>query len=292
MTGTNATDDLLSRLRALKPGTTVTRDFKPATTSLKTFTPPKAQTSREDILAARLKSLRNTSANNALGADPGPQPKESHTTTEPADNPRSVEQNEPEDEDLPKVLNIDLPTLEDSDTKRMRREIQEALEDKLPNLNVTHPRDLDDDVGLALPSVPLEPPIPSSPPRESNDADVLAARFSALQTPSSPPKASTDETDALNLPSVPVNKPTKFKRLKTKTNYTDEDTDTWCIVCLEDATLQCLDCEGSEPQIYCSRCWNEMHVGPMASYDDTTHRAVRFVRPQKQDKKKVAVGAS
>ncbi|EQB51433.1 hypothetical protein CGLO_09031 [Colletotrichum gloeosporioides Cg-14] len=94
----------------------------------------------------------------------------------------------------------------------------------------------------------------------------------------------------MGLPSVPTFQPADraVKRLTSKAGFTDEDADTWCTVCLEDATLQCLGCE----DVYCARCWHEMHVGPAAAFDDRTHKAVRFVKPKKDQQRRVALGAS
>ncbi|GJN75863.1 zinc finger, FYVE domain-containing protein [Purpureocillium lilacinum] len=143
------------------------------------------------------------------------------------------------------------------------------------------PEDLD------LPSLPsnLDTLPSSSPPHASQPRtlDDLTARMAALRAPSSP---SSDPS--LSLPSVPTSKPAKGpKRLTTTTRYTDDDVDSWCTVCLEDATLRCLGCD-DDP--YCARCWREMHVGPAAGFDERSHRAVQFTRRKKSDK--VAVGAS
>ena len=88
---------------------------------------------------------------------------------------------------------------------------------------------------------------------------------------------------------MPTSRPAKApKRLESRTKYTDDDVDSWCTVCLADATLLCLGCgdpdEGKEGDPYCTRCWREMHVGPAAAFDDRTHRAVQLRRSRKKDK--------
>ncbi|KAL2891479.1 zinc FYVE domain containing protein [Ceratocystis lukuohia] len=295
MADRNDIDELLNRLKALKPGTAAAKDAKPAKSSLSAFAPQKSQTSREDSLAARLKTLRNSAAVNVPSSDASPsvQKHTGHSTpqksTSKSSNPGLIEG---EREEATQVLSrIDGPTPHHSEKERIKREIEEALENELPNLDTPCMNSRNGD-NLGLPSVPSELPVASSPLRPTTDVDSVAARLLALQTPSSPPKAASAETDALGLPSVPTSISTKFKRLATKTDYTDEDADTWCIVCLSDATLQCLGCEGEGLQIYCAECWSEMHLGPMASYDDSTHEAIRFVKPRKENKKKVAIGAS
>ncbi|EHK39765.1 hypothetical protein TRIATDRAFT_303055 [Trichoderma atroviride IMI 206040] len=113
--------------------------------------------------------------------------------------------------------------------------------------------------------------------------DDITARMAALRAP-------TD--DSFSLPSVPSSKPSAgdkpVKRLTSKTDYTDDDIDTWCTVCLNDATLRCLGCD-DDP--YCTRCWREMHIGPAAAFDDRSHKAVQFTRARKKDQQRVALGA-
>ena len=144
---------------------------------------------------------------------------------------------------------------------------------------------------IDMPSVPsnLEDlPAPSSRAPKPKTVDDIAARMAALRAPSH----DEDEGEgSLDLPSVPTSRPAgkPVKRLTSRTNYTDDDVDSWCTVCLEDATLRCLGCDND---VYCRRCWGEMHVGPAAAFDDRAHRAVQFSRSKKKEKpNKVALGA-
>ncbi|KAK1755265.1 hypothetical protein QBC47DRAFT_212885 [Echria macrotheca] len=57
--------------------------------------------------------------------------------------------------------------------------------------------------------------------------------------------------------------------------FTDADQQTWCIVCLEDASVRCVGCDDD---VYCGRCWRDMHLGPRAGYDYRGHKSVRFER--------------
>ncbi|KAK2003916.1 hypothetical protein LX36DRAFT_41272 [Colletotrichum falcatum] len=140
--------------------------------------------------------------------------------------------------------------------------------------------DDDDEGALSLPSVPSGAPQRDAGSNFDND---IAARMAALSGPGS-------SSDGMGLPSAPTFQPADraVKRLTSKTGYTDEDAETWCTVCLEDASLQCLGCE----DVYCTRCWHEMHVGPAAAFDDQTHKAVRFVKPKKDSQRRVMLGAS
>lgn len=173
---------------------------------------------------------------------------------------------------------------DDSDGEKMNREVDDVLarfKDEA-ELDATSEPEQDENANqneeLSLPSVPNNPDIQDTPSKP-HDMDDITARMAALR--------SASPTD---LPSVPTSKPSKgINRLTSKTNYTDDDMDSWCTVCLEDATLRCLGCDGD---VYCARCWREMHVGPAAAFDDRTHRAVQFTRDGKDGKeKKVALGA-
>jgi hypothetical protein len=117
---------------------------------------------------------------------------------------------------------------------------------------------------LDLPSAPQSAPVTDSTPVP--DEDDLTARLTALSLPRTPSAA-------------PKTKP---KSKKTKTDnlpkYTDEDIDSWCVICNEDATLRCLGCEGD---LYCAECWNEGHRGPDAGFEEKRHKAVVYVKGKK-----------
>ncbi|KAF4879464.1 Abscission/NoCut checkpoint regulator [Colletotrichum siamense] len=214
---------------------------------------------------------------------------------------------------------------DDSDGEEMTKEVETLLSQALDDARLnTQPEDVPDppskhqgaadeagedqqgdgDPGFSLPSVPSTiaapksdkvhddgslpglslPSVPSGQPKHEDLDDDLAARMAALGGLGAPSEG------GMGLPSVPTFQPADraVKRLTSKAGYTDEDADTWCTVCLEDATLQCLGCE----DVYCARCWHEMHIGPAAAFDDRTHKAVRFVKPKKDQQRRVALGAS
>ncbi|KAH6609448.1 hypothetical protein Trco_002794 [Trichoderma cornu-damae] len=157
-------------------------------------------------------------------------------------------------------------------------------------------RDRDDADGsspgsdVALPSLPpnlQDLPTSSSPRRPGAQADIddITSRMAALRAPAA--------RDSFSLPSVPSSRPSAgdapVKRLASKTDYTDDDIDGWCTVCLDDATLRCLGCDGDP---YCTRCWREMHIGPAAAFDDGSHKAVQITRAREKDEpQRVALGA-
>ncbi|KAI1334241.1 hypothetical protein F5Y15DRAFT_297397 [Xylariaceae sp. FL0016] len=135
-----------------------------------------------------------------------------------------------------------------------------------------------------LPGVPStlhdQPDLPDSP-EDADFAASIASRMAALKVNTPPPRtlpsAPTSEVDALGLPVPPSFAPEDrpVPGLVKRVGYTDEDQKTWCTVCLEDGTIRCLGCDGD---VYCARCWKEMHVGPAAGYDERGHRWERFVK--------------
>ncbi|KAG6063321.1 hypothetical protein E4U32_001377 [Claviceps aff. humidiphila group G2b] len=176
-------------------------------------------------------------------------------------------------------LSASVPTdthSDDSDGETMTRETKTLI---------AQYKDEVDLVGNTTPPPPADTilDLPSAPETETSTSSTLisdlTARMAAL-------RHSTDTPDLL--PSVPTSQPSKpVKRLSSKTKYTDDDMDSWCTVCLEDATLQCTGCDGD---VYCTRCWREMHLGPAAHFDDVGHKAVQFTRHKdKMEKEKVAL---
>lgn len=138
---------------------------------------------------------------------------------------------------------------------------------------------------LKMPAVPLDlqdqPDLPNpSEPDEDFEAQI-AARMAALKGPGSSelslPSAPKSQVDELGLPVAPTFAPgdRPVKGLYKRQGYTDEDAKTWCIVCLEDGAVRCFGCDND---VYCARCWKEMHVGPSAGYDERGHRWETFVR--------------
>ncbi|KAI0870312.1 hypothetical protein GGS24DRAFT_112181 [Hypoxylon argillaceum] len=148
-----------------------------------------------------------------------------------------------------------------------------------------------DDSPFNLPTVPsklqdqLEPPTSSGQTQSDVDfAASIASRMAALKLsgPRELPSAPTDPVDSLGLPQAPTFTPADrpVPGLAKRTGLTDEDQKTWCVVCLGDGTVRCLDCEAGD-DVYCARCWKEMHVGPQAGYDERGHSWEKFVsRPR------------
>jgi hypothetical protein len=147
--------------------------------------------------------------------------------------------------------------------------------------------DNDGESNLALPSAgakPLPSPLASATASTNTDVDsALVARFASLSRPTATPSDSPSQ-----LPSAPSSLPTSKS---TKPKNTDEEIDTWCIICLDDATLQCIGCDGD---LYCRDCWMEGHRGEDAGMEERRHKAVEYVKGKKKKKianRRVAMGA-
>ncbi|KAK4245914.1 hypothetical protein C7999DRAFT_15931 [Corynascus novoguineensis] len=135
---------------------------------------------------------------------------------------------------------------------------------------------------FTLPAVPSQLPEGAPTITTHNDEDDfekdISARLASLRG-----LGSLD--DALGLPSAPTFRPQDYdpssshggrgSLLRPSGRYTDEDQKTWCVACLEDATVRCAGCDGD---VYCARCWKEMHVGPSAGFEERGHQWERLER--------------
>ena len=131
--------------------------------------------------------------------------------------------------------------------------------------------DEDDDGGLSLPSAPSILPEPSAtePSKKSVDFESdIAARMSALRGLGAP--------NDLGLPSAPTFKPIDKPIKGVMKRYTDEEVDSWCIICQDDATVKCMGCDGD---LYCANCWKEGHMGPDVGWEERRHKWMKFRKP-------------
>ncbi|KAJ4345779.1 uncharacterized protein N0V89_011914 [Didymosphaeria variabile] len=129
---------------------------------------------------------------------------------------------------------------------------------------------------LSLPSAPTSLPQDDFDRTQAIE-DALTARLAALSSPS------PSQTDSLGLPSAPSFAPTK-KAPTVQSSFAknlDDEVETWCVICSDDATLRCLGCDGD---LYCRNCWMEGHRGESAGFEERRHRAVEFVKGGKRRK--------
>lgn len=130
----------------------------------------------------------------------------------------------------------------------------------------------DDDGGFSLPSAPSKLPEPATtePSKKSLDFESdIVARMAALR--------GLEATTELGLPSAPtfkpIDKPVKGVMKKT---FTDEEIESWCVICQDDATVKCLGCEGD---LYCAKCWKEGHMGSDVGWEERKHKWTKFKKP-------------
>ena len=136
---------------------------------------------------------------------------------------------------------------------------------------------------FTFPSAPTklpDPPAPQQaqdqPSKKSLDfTNDITARMAALSGLS---------TKDLGMPSAPSFKPSENKKQDAKNEYkglekyerfTDEDIDSWCVICQDDATVVCKGCEGD---LYCASCWKEGHLGADAGVEERGHKWSKYKR--------------
>ncbi|KAF2036017.1 hypothetical protein EK21DRAFT_84392 [Setomelanomma holmii] len=129
------------------------------------------------------------------------------------------------------------------------------------------------DAGLKLPSAPTAMPEDDFDRTQAIE-DAFTARLAALAAPS------PSQTDSLGLPSAPSFSPRKKPAIGSNLQKSiDDEIDTWCIICQDDATLRCLGCDND---LYCQNCWMEGHRGESAGFEERRHKAVLFAKKKQQ----------
>jgi hypothetical protein len=128
----------------------------------------------------------------------------------------------------------------------------------------------DEETPLCLPNTPSTVPTPSKADLDFESS--MAARFAALKAPTNA------NSNPLGLPSAPTFAP-KDQPVKgaMKKKFTDQEVDSWCVICQDDATVRCVGCDGD---LYCAGCWREGHVGPEVGWEERKHRWTKFRKPR------------
>lgn len=128
---------------------------------------------------------------------------------------------------------------------------------------------------FSLPSAPSQLPEPeplqtdTRPSKRSIDFESdIAARMAALK--------GLGAVNELGLPSAPTFKPIDKPVKGVMKKFTDEEVDSWCIICQDDATVKCMGCDGD---LYCANCWKEGHMGPDVGWEEKRHKWTKFRKP-------------
>ena len=128
-----------------------------------------------------------------------------------------------------------------------------------------------------------EPASSASPQRHDSEPPTIPSP--PLDSFASPVFPSTPETPlhTLNLPSTPTTTPSAGKvRPKPKPQgFTDEEIDSWCIICYANASVKCFGCDGD---LYCWGCWREGHVGPDVGLEEKGHEWKRVAEKKRSGK--------
>ena len=138
----------------------------------------------------------------------------------------------------------------------------------------SHETEDESDAELSLPSAPSKLPEPAAAEPEASKRSLdfesdIAARMAALK--------GLGSANELGLPSAPTFKPAdKPVKGLMKKKYADEEIDSWCIICQDDATVKCIGCEGD---LYCAKCWKEGHMGPDVGWEEKRHKWTKFKKP-------------
>jgi hypothetical protein len=80
----------------------------------------------------------------------------------------------------------------------------------------------------------------------------------------------SDRFFALTLPSIPAHVP---KKNTSRLHGADIESN-WCCICNDDVAVICLDCDGH--QLFCGRCWLEMHSGEGGNWELRRHRSAKY----------------
>lgn len=151
--------------------------------------------------------------------------------------------------------------------------LERANETKDPEPAPDEPEKGDDvEPSFSFPSAPSElpdPPTGAESSKKSLDFDSdIAVRMAALK--------GLGSTNELGLPSAPTFKPLDKPVKGVMKKYTDEEVESWCIICQDDATVKCFGCDGD---LYCASCWKEGHMGPDVGWEERKHKWTKYKKP-------------
>ena len=216
-------------------------------------------------------------------------------TTNDSKAEANVEEKKPDKDILTRDLDMSVFALDDEDDEKKGRESN--LEDES--------REAQDIVTRLLDEVNLEranqPQNEESPSDEARKIDEEEPAFSLPSAPSKLPALPTEAesgkksldfesdiaarmaalkglglTNELGLPSAPTFKPLDKPVKGVMKKYTDEEVESWCIICQDDATVKCLGCDGD---LYCATCWKEGHMGPDVGWEERRHKWTKYKKP-------------
>lgn len=115
--------------------------------------------------------------------------------------------------------------------------------------------------------------VPSSQPDRvpASPAPAPPDSFASLVFPTIPDLP----LPSMTLPSAPTAAPSTRKPISKSPGFSDQDIDSWCIICCANASVKCFGCDGD---LYCWGCWREGHVGEGVGLEEKSHVWERAVK--------------
>jgi hypothetical protein len=97
----------------------------------------------------------------------------------------------------------------------------------------------------------------------------------SLASPAFPSPAAISTPPSFILPSTPTAAPSTRKPKPNPSGFSNEEIDSWCVICCANATVKCFGCDGD---LYCLGCWREGHTGEDVGLEEKTHVWERITR--------------
>lgn len=151
-------------------------------------------------------------------------------------------------------------------TEAIKREEEEeaeaeaSLQSILDELELERQQEPVSTVSSSQPDKVLADPAPAPP---DSFASLVFPSISDLPLPS------------LTRPSAPTAGPSTREPISKSHGFSDQDIDSWCIICCANATVKCFGCDGD---LYCLGCWREGHIGEDVGLEDKSHVWERAVK--------------
>lgn len=130
-----------------------------------------------------------------------------------------------------------------------------------------------------LKEIETNPPSEESPIEPQRKEKEFSAGAISLPSNNNSNKNNEEEEDdddnlstrlaALSLPSVPSDQPASRIEARADSSYPE-----CCCICYDTATVKCTDCEGN--QLFCVRCWWEMHMADGSDGAESRHKAIKY----------------
>jgi hypothetical protein len=145
-------------------------------------------------------------------------------------------------EGIPDFMRDEDEGQESSDEEKDDAEAAKYVEDLLKELSENPPSES-----------PIEAEETITSERDNKDDDSLSTRLAAL-----------------SLPSVPSDQPGTATQTAKRENTSPE----CCCICYDTVAVKCTDCEGD--QLFCLRCWWEMHMADGSDMAEAQHKAIKY----------------